>query len=1692
MADFLPERRTTRKATLTGDDKQVILPENMQKKLSRPVTSEQLRMYSQPTTGIRGDQTNIPFLQSVKPSPEPLESGKETAPLESGKPSPEPLGSAQASREPLVPSAKLTRQRPPTREQQKQYRQEQTEKPLSYDESIIVNMLKSAGKGVVESADFALRIIPKVGYALPDIVSSAVGWSPFEAGQETFGSEGSIIPALWRKWNDNATKKDKDVFENWHKEWNEETWLKRYWLDPLTSYVFDPTSRYLAIPKSQDKPIYTAISLGTSVLTPFAGVVGALHKGQVSLQNMKRGVEVYRTITQPLTRTEDLFSASQGKVIHSMMPLELQFSARQALKLSIMEAMKFRAAPDKKLSQMESIHELVESFDVPMDPRLERSLVYRGKINDILHKNSGKTLEQRRKHQVAIYNNAMMAGGATAGYAVTANFTDDEYARLLGSLAGSIPLGIPRTIKKRFQKGKPTRFDPGSFHSNLTQKAAALTYTTMGNLAVSFYAGLGWNNIKRVFFDKGGEESFIKMLSNTKNDAFLKLLIGAKFNQKPSAILKAFNEGRKASKNALISLNLKQKDYDQIKKEIDVITEQIGRGRAIGKDLTELETIKDALNRRLIDKKVELDSFEKEVTNNKTLIRDEKTGVLKANSWNLVDQLIIRPKSEVENIAAMATAFNLSKDKKHILNLQNSLKSLTRLSIETGLDVNEILMAIGHASHATVFAQFAEGTLSRVHASFINGGLLKEKHLTKMLDNEIITYHNSSVESTNALAELLGKIAGTEKNWSKETRDFVEELTEMKEGKVNAGTSLNAIREGLMHIIRTNNQDPTVHAHMSYNTRGKIDVDGVNTEKTSAEFFTLNGKKKEYFGNDVQTNLDNHVSTFREDKDSLFRQAKQAFNNTTNTSGDVIPFQVELNPFALFGRTSISPLTEDQGKIFSQLSRVLYKNLGLKQTTQINPVVLSKQMRENALTGGSKEFSQSHSNLVETDIFEPYIQKAYHNSYNELKDQLFKLDDGSVLTGEKKYNKMIEFLINEPLDSNHIASQIIPMNIPIETLLDIRKRLRSNSFNSQSELNEIASSGATNADERVVKLRTEVDSMSRDIDAIDNAIRESIELTSDDVLKLQYKEAIEKYDEAKNFFRDRNNHYAGGEVSINVDNGLVVLDATGSPLHRINILLSKYGENNRPFEEYLIEFVTPHNKEYRIARHQFNMLAMNKDGTYDEKIVEQTIRSLQLIEDNHILRKNVLQDFSVWFDDVVDNVAETSNNGKKLKYHYENWKRLQRSHIKNVESTSAVAYTAKEAEIAGTLISYMDEVDRVTGGIFADSTIGRLTRDKETLQMQEIAEILTERINVTDIPEIINRYPKLKQILDEKAFNEQLGKELLEDSPVLSIPVGKAVDDEIERVAGEFNTKRVSEEIGEDKYITRLDVLMSELALARSTNKITNERYKEIEEFIKKALMTKMYNLAITKLPSGRLIDGFERHGDFKDYRKEYYDSIKGTGKEDDVNEFIRWLSEEKNISKEKLGSTYKLDQNINLQVYEKFLDDHKYVLRQLWPDTNDGRLNPHIRNLEEIFNLKLSLDSDRFAPPQIAGTNTGNYTEQMAAGRLYNAMKGVVSYRYLLMEAGFLKATAAQQGVLASIIRDKSMAEAVNKLFVTGVFDDKSFEIVWKKIILNLSRVGIMETALTKEEAKEEFKHQISLMNEDRNVQKAIQNYRA
>ena len=636
--------------------------------------------------------------------------------------------------------------------------------------------------------------------------------------------------------------------------------------------------------------------------------------------------------------------------------------------------------------------------------------------------------------------------------------------------------------------------------------------------------------------------------------------------------------------------------------------------------------------------------------------------------------------------------------------------------------------------------------------------------------------------------------------------------------------------------------------------------------------------------------LEDHVSALTTDINKHYNESTIAFKTAADEAGNITPLTITLNPYSVFKKTDISPLSEDQIKILSELSKTIYPNLGLLDTAKINPEILARQMRENALRLGSKKFDIDYSNFLESRIFEPYLQKAYASNTDAARDMVLKLKNGEMAKGEDKYERMIKFLIKEPLTENSIANEFIPMNIPVEVLLDIKKQLRSNSFNATSRLNEISSSGQISAATEISKLRTSLESMERDINIIDGVIEGTVESITDNVLKANYLKALEKNKEAKAFFKKHNNHYKGGEVRISIDNKLIDIDATGSPLHRINNLLSKYGRNDEPFENYLLEFVSPKNGEHRLAKYQFDMLARKKDGEYDIEIVEQMVRSLGLIiEDSKSLKQNILENFTVWFDDVIENVSEhpqwiSSERGKKLKYHYSNWKNLQRTHIKTIEISSAVEYTARESEIAKTLISYFNKIDNETGNIFKDSTLSKIIQKTETLGIAKISDLLFEKVSTREFEEIIDRFPKLKQILDEKNFYTDLRKELLPESPIHKLPIDETARAEMERVAGEFK----------ETHITRLDVLMHEASLAVGKKIITEEKYSDIVDFVKKAMMEKLYNSAVTKTPQARLIDGVEDAGDFVSFQKEFMDSVKGTDKTIGGREFVDWLREVK------------------------------------------------------------------------------------------------------------------------------------------------------------------------------------------------------
>ena len=848
--------------------------------------------------------------------------------------------------------------------------------------------------------------------------------------------------------------------------------------------------------------------------------------------------------------------------------------------------------------------------------------------------------------------------------------------------------------------------------------------------------------------------------------------------------------------------------------------------------------------------------------------------------------------------------------------------------------------------------------------------------------------------------------------------------------------------------------------------------------------------KKEELGNIIKSIADFHLQTYKSKVDELYETAKIGFLSAKegsvlpklwlkyNKRDDdlVTPLLVSFNPVDSFRKTSVSPLSSDQKQIFSNLSKVFYGNTDLLETTGIDIVKLTRELRDNALRQGSKEYSQVNSKFIEDNYLEPYIEKAYsNNTVQEVKDYLFKLEDGSYLTGKQKYEKMIKFLVDQPVRKDHPASDYIPMDIPVQVLLDIQKALTSKKFNSQVQEKIISSSGKISENQQLQEIQTTIASLTSDINSIDSAINEAIE-TSSDALKGQYRKAFNQYKEAKKYFSETNNHYKGGAVHINVGNQSVTLDATGSPLNMLHNNIKTDKAKTGPFENYLHVFINPENPEYRLARHQFDMFAKKDDGTYDEDIVERMVQSLGYYPVGSSLEKKaVLQNFTTWFDNVIE-FASVSDKGKRIKHHYEAWKKTQYSDIKTIESFNAVQYTEQEIKIAETFVDYLRNIEDTTKTLFDKSPIGVITQKMETLKMYEIAELLTEKVSIATIKNNIDQYPVLSKILDERRLryrNLDLNVELKK----IDKEIGPVSDAEIERIAKQF-------EISEDS-VTRLDVLIKEMNEALDSRKISFERHEEMMEFMKKIMMTKLFKESVIKMPRGTLIDGLEQHGDFGLFRKEYYEYRLDTNEKESAANFIKWLEEEKNIPKEKLGSIYKLDGNIDLVNYKNFIEENDHILTKLWPDTNEGR-NPHLQILDEVFNVKNTLDTGKDDMVQIAGTSSGNFTEQMAAGRLYNAMKGVVSYRYLIMEAGFMKATAAQQGVLSSILRDKEMAKSVHTLFEQGIFDDKSFEIIWSKLLANLARVGIMQT-ITKEEFKERVTEQQALLHEDRYSAKLI-----
>ena len=93
-----------------------------------------------------------------------------------------------------------------------------------------------------------------------------------------------------------------------------------------------------------------------------------------------------------------------------------------------------------------------------------------------------------------------------------------------------------------------------------------------------------------------------------------------------------------------------------------------------------------------------------------------------------------------------------------------------------------------------------------------------------------------------------------------------------------------------------------------------------------------------------------------------------------------------------------------------------------------------------------------------------------------------------------------------------------------------------------------------------------------------------------------------------------------------------------------------------------------------------------------------------------------------------------------------------------------------------------------------------------------------------------------------------------------------------------------------------------------------------------------------------------------------------------------------------------------------------------------------HMQTLNEIMDLNTVIHINKKSY-NLAGLSTG-YTVNMGMGRAYNVMKGVLSPRYALMEAGVMQMRLARQNLTTLMFTDPKAAKIVADAFIRGKSD--------------------------------------------------------
>tara|TARA_Y100000590_G_scaffold93397_2_gene105777 strand:+ start:5833 stop:10758 length:4926 start_codon:yes stop_codon:yes gene_type:complete len=1381
------------------------------------------------------------------------------------------------------------------------------------------------------------------------------------------------------------------------------------------------------VPVHKRHASFTPLSFGLSGALPFGGVWATSHKAKKFLDGVFRGAAVYSQLRKPVVASglglrtgDDIFPFGAASS-------EARLNMLTAARLAFEEARQFRP----KLPGVEQIttySQLAQNNKFVINPDLEKALNARSAINLILQKRKyipGYTYEQARKMSTRNYNNAWLGLGMGAGHAIASQFTDNEMTQMLFGMMAGIPIGKGkiRTDKEDGKYGTSLgRHGVKARKANIalrTLRGASTISGQLGLLALSKAVPVKfWQTLK------GDPEEFLKILTRKDHNPVAKTLIAMNFGFSLPQIAKTTRESMKTTRYAVRKHRILEGEVKKAEVEIENINKSI---RDTGKAGTDVhKKLISQANAKLETAQKEFKHFKNEKIKQKVL-KLNKEGEIEGNPLHLVDDLLMAPSGKMEAVTAMVNAMKTtSKDFEETLGL--TLKSLSDISKHTGLDMDGISLTIGQAANAIVFSQYIESSLNAVRVSLMDNGFRLDKTLLGLLDNEIAAHQENLAKSVEALGKSLDTITLSGKDIPKEVNDFIQTLNGIKKyyGE-NLQTIFESNRKRMMGI-----SDETMKAQL-YRSSKKY-------EEESQDWFNSSTLDDIRIIND--SIFDNNFKTFKKDADKLYGDATYALNNFKDVNGNKYAFSVSFNPVSVFRKSNL--LDNDQRQIFKSL----FEGQVLKEYGSINikPVNLAQEMRLNAILDGKLENATNvpHFRRVKQKILDPYVDELVEierkkiegagGQFNEKKyrEETFdffpnKDSSGKGIFDQKAIDSMLKFLISRKIDETALAQSFIPQSMPIDTLIKL-KRKKTNEAHIVS-----------NVEKMDQNQYNQLEQLKKEINLLDKAITDSIEGIKDPELAGTVKDALGKLNKANDFYANNANHFYGGKATVLGRE----INTFNSPLHRAWRSLSPSVKSDTNPATFIKFFVNSTNPE--LAKHQFDMLASipKKVGdnrpddvvSYNPEIVSDMIKSLGRIDE-----ATDISMFTKWFDEIVENTEGIDD----VKKHYSNWKNYNNDKFKlATDNPARIIDKTDEAEVRLTL-DYINKLEESFIEIYDVGGLGQLGKIRNE---DELAKAILEK-HIIPSQSVEQVKAKLPSGYAEKLFTET------------NRSVSRELTDAVEKAA-QFASS--------DYKISRLDLLLITLQEGRAAKRISEEKYTKTIDFLQRAVATRLYNNALRKTTTKRLQ---VKADELNQHRRDYLNKDKAAEdgyvrKYEDTADMEKWLRKTRNFTDQDFTNRVDLSDAFDTTFYSSFLTENKQALNMLFESKPEN-----LKFIEDIFQVSLALDpvSGQAMVSALAG---GRYTEQMAAGRLYNAMKGVVSYRYLLMEAGFMKAAAIQQGMVADILADPNLAESVHKMFHLGIFEDKTFDIIWIHILGRLGRMGLTHTVLDYDEVKEEFEKQ-------------------